>query len=111
MSEIAAHDDGGLLRFWRDKRIRAVITQILVIAGLFAFLGYIGSNAITNLEALGKDFGFEFLVSPASYDINQTLIEYDSRSPHYRAAMVGILNTLLVAVCGVAFATILGFTL
>ena len=101
----------GLLKYWRDKRIRAVITQILVVAGLFAFLAYIASNAVANLEALGKEFGFEFLGAPASYDINQTLIEYDSRSPHYRAALVGMLNTLLVAACGVLFATIIGFTM
>jgi general L-amino acid transport system permease protein len=112
MSEMALQrDDGGLMALWRDKRIRAVITQILVLAALFAFFAYIISNAVTNLEALGKEFGFEFLDAPANYDINQTLIEYDSRMPHARAAMVGLLNTLIVAVSGVIFATILGFVM
>lgn len=112
MSELAIRrDDGGLMALWRDKRIRAVITQILVIAALFAFFAYIINNAVVNLAALGKEFGFEFLTAPAGYDINQTLIEYDSRSPHLRAGLVGLLNTLLVAVCGIIFATILGFVL
>jgi general L-amino acid transport system permease protein len=111
MPEVALRADGDAFAFWRDKRIRAIITQILVIAALFAFFAYIISNAQTNLEALGKDFGFEFLGQPASYDINQTFIEYDSRSPHWKAGLVGLLNTLIVAICGIIFATILGFTL
>ena len=112
MSEVALHsDDGGLLRHWRDKRTRAVIIQILVMAALFGSFYWLISNAIANLDNLGKSFGFEFLAFPASYDINQYLIDYNSRMPHSRAALVGILNTLLVAGCGIVMATILGFTL
>ncbi|MEM7406997.1 MAG: amino acid ABC transporter permease [Pseudomonadota bacterium] len=111
MSEAALQDDGGLLRYWRDKRARAVIIQILVMAGLFAAVSWLISNAIANLQQLDKSFGFDFLWGPASYDINQTLIEYDSRMPHYRAALVGILNTALVAFCGIILATIIGFIL
>ena len=44
----------------------------------------------------------------ASYDINQRLIEYTSRSTHARAAVVGILNTLLIAVLGCILATVIG---
>jgi len=96
-------------QLWSDKRYRAVVTQILVIAGVFLFVAWISINAVQNLEALGKTFGFEFLWEPSSYDINQSLIAYDSRSPHIRAAAVGLINTLLIAFCGCAFATILGF--
>jgi general L-amino acid transport system permease protein len=112
MSEaVLSHDDSGLLRHWRDKRTRAVIIQILVMAALFASLYWLLSNAVANLEQLGKTFGFEFLSFPSGYDINQTLIEYDSRMPHQRAAFVGILNTGIVAFCGVIAATVIGFTL
>ena len=96
---------------WTDRKFRAVVTQIVVIAGLFAFFAYIISNAVANLDALGKSFGFDFLWTPASYDINQTLIEYNSRDTHFRAGLVGILNTLLVAGCGIVLATIIGFIL
>ena len=64
-----------------------------------------------NLEAIGKGFSFDYLGQPSSYDINQHLIEYTSRSTHFRAMVVGILNTLLVAVCGIVLSTILGFLL
>ena len=100
-----------LLGLWRNKESRSVILQILTMALLFAFLAYIINNAILNLEALGKTFSFDFLQLPASYDINQRLIEYTSQSTHLRAFFVGLLNTLLVAFFGVITATILGFML
>ena len=79
------------------------------MALLFAFIAYITSNAIANLALLGKTFSFDFLDTPAHYDINQSLIEYSSKSTHFRAGVVGILNTLLVAFWGIILATILGF--
>ena len=57
---------------------------------------------------LGKDVSFNFLFLRAGYDINQRLIPYSSDSTHGRAAVVGILNTLLVAFVGCVIATILG---
>ena len=66
-----------LSQLWSDKRYRAVVTQILVVAGVFLFIAYLATNAVQNLEALGKTFGFEFLVAPSNYDINQTFIPYD----------------------------------
>ena len=98
-----------LLKLWRNKDARSVILQILTIALLFAFLAYIVNNAVLNLAALGKTFSFDFLGLPASYDINQRLIEYNSQSTHFRAMLVGILNTALVAFFGIITATILGF--
>ena len=83
--------------------------QILVIAGLFAFLAFIVNNAVENMAALGKTFGFSFLQAPSSYDINQAFIEYTSRSSHFRAGLVGIINTGVIAVCGIFLATVLGF--
>ncbi len=98
-------------KLWSDKRYRAVLTQIFVISGVFVLLGFLATNAVQNLEALGKTFGFDFLWVPAGYDINQTLIPYSSRDSHFRAGVVGLLNTGLIAVCGCIFATILGFIL
>ncbi|GBE44904.1 putative glutamine ABC transporter permease protein GlnM [bacterium BMS3Bbin10] len=110
-----AHSGSGernlLARLWYDKKTRGVLLQILTVALLFAFLAYITSNAIANLELLGKTFSFDFLNEPAHYDINQTLIEYSSKSTHFRAGLVGMLNTLVVAVCGIILATFLGFLL
>jgi len=102
---------GGIARLWYDKESRSVIVQILAIAIIFSLFFYLVRNAIVNLEALGKDLSLDFLGQPASYDISQSLIEYSSRSTHFRAMIVGILNTLLVAVFGIVLSTILGFLL
>jgi len=91
-----------------DTRYRSITIQIIALAIFMLFAGFIISNTINNLALLGKDFRFGFLTEPASYDINQRLIEYTSRSPHWKAALVGILNTLLVSFLSCITATILG---
>jgi len=100
-----------LSRLWNNKEARSVIVQIFALVVICALFASMVNNAITNLEAIGKGFSFSFLNQPASYDINQRLIEYDSRSTHFRAMQVGILNTLLVAFMGIVLATVLGFIL
>ena len=112
MTTSAASSNPSLLyRLWNDKELRSVTIQVITMALLFAFVAFIVNNAITNLEAIGKGYSFKFLWDASNYDINQTLIDYNSRSPHIRAAMVGLLNTLLVAVTGIIIATIVGFVL
>ena len=63
---------------------------------------------MSNLNALGQDISFKFLGDPAGYDINQQLIPFSSTDTHMRAAIVGVLNTLLVAFLGCILATIIG---
>ncbi len=93
-----------------DTRYRS--TTIQVIAFILVMLGivWLGNNVVTNLSRLGKDFDFGFLGNRAGYDINQMLIPYTNASPHWKAALVGILNTLLVAFLGCVTATIIGVT-
>ncbi|WP_420392890.1 amino acid ABC transporter permease [Acuticoccus sp.] len=95
---------------WRDERYRSGFIQAITMILLMLGVGWLVSNTITNLNALGKDFDFGFLWQPANYDINQRLIEYDSRDTNARAAVVGILNTLLVAAMGCVTATVLGIS-
>ena len=105
------HPKAFLSRLWRDEHSRSVIIQAVAVVLLFGLFALLVRNAVVNLEAIGKGFSFSYLWEPASYDINQHLIEYTSRSTHFRAMLVGILNTLLVAVSGIVLATVLGFTL
>ncbi|MDP6968259.1 MAG: ABC transporter permease subunit [Gammaproteobacteria bacterium] len=100
-----------LLKAWYDKETRSVIVQVIAMAVILGFFAYIINNAIINLATLGKDINFNFLWQPASYDINQHLIEYDSRSSHFTATVVGLINTVLIAIAGIILATILGFIL
>ena len=106
-------DDRGLIaRLWGHQETRSVIIQIVTLAIVFALLALILRNVMVNLEAIGKEFSFDFLTAPAAYDITfSPFIDYTSRDTHLLAAAVGILNTLLVAVCGIAAATVLGVTM
>ncbi|WP_422030279.1 amino acid ABC transporter permease [Roseovarius sp.] len=91
-----------------DTRYRSTTIQVVALIGFLLLIGWLISNTAQNLQDLGKEPSFSFLFEPAGYDINQRLIEYTSRSSHLRAAFVGLLNTLLVAVMGCALATVLG---
>ncbi|SEA76538.1 amino acid ABC transporter permease [Rubrimonas cliftonensis] len=93
---------------WNDARYRSTFIQTIALMLVMLAVAWLASNAVRNLEALGKDFNFSFLWQPASYDINQRLIEYDSRDSNARAALLGILNTLLVAAMGIVTATVIG---
>ena len=89
-----------------------MVIQILVVLGFFAAVTWLVGNVLANFAALDKSFGFGFLWElPAGYDINQTLIDYNNRDSHARAALVGLINTALVASVGIVFATALGFVL
>ena len=112
MAAIEHHSESFTLgSLWSDKRYRAVVMQIFVVFVMFLLIAFLATNAVRNLETLDKSFGFDFLWAPAGYDINQTLIPYNSRDTNFRAGVVGLLNTGLVAVTGCIFATILGFIL
>ena len=91
-----------------DTRYRSLTIQAVAMILLTLLIVWLVDNTVTNLSNLGKDIDFGFLGSTAGYDINQRLIEYDSQDTHGRAAAVGILNTLLVAVLGCITATVVG---
>lgn len=93
-----------------DTRYRSITIQVIALMLFVAAIGWLANNAAYNLAVQGKPLGFGFLGEPAGYDINQRLVEYDSQSTHARAALVGILNTILVAVLGCGLATIIGVT-
>ncbi len=91
-----------------DTRYRSYTFQALAAIVLALCLGFFYANVSTNLAAAGLNISYDFLGSPAGYDINQRLIEYDSQSSNARAAVVGILNTLLVAFLACVTATVFG---
>ncbi len=91
-----------------DRRYRSYTFQFIALVIVIALFGYLGSNLVANLRAAGLNISYGFLGESSNYDINQTLIDYSSRSTHWRAAMVGVLNTLLVAFLACITATIIG---
>ncbi|WP_397544139.1 ABC transporter permease subunit [Roseovarius salis] len=91
-----------------DTRYRSYTFQMIALLLLIAAFAWLGSNLMQNLRDAGLSISWEFLGEPSSYDINQTLIEYDSRSSHWRATLVGVINTLLVSLLACMTATIIG---
>jgi general L-amino acid transport system permease protein len=89
-------------------KIKKILPQILTLLFIVLIFGFFTMNAQVNMEARGIDFGFGFLKSAASFDIQFSLIDYDGSQSYARAYLVGLLNTLLVAVIGIILATLLG---
>src|SRR5947209_1548492 len=85
------------------------VLQILFVAAL-VWLGYeIVANARANLETQRITSGFGFLDNTAGFDVSQNLIPYSGSDTYTRVFLVGLLNTLLVSVIGIFFATLIGF--
>src|SRR6201991_2025722 len=83
--------------------------QLLFVAAL-VWIGYeIVANARANLQAQRITSGFGFLGNTAGFDVSQSLIPYSGSDNYIRVFLVGLLNTLLVAVIGIFFATVIGF--
>ncbi|PTX57191.1 L-glutamine ABC transporter membrane protein /L-glutamate ABC transporter membrane protein /L-aspartate ABC transporter membrane protein /L-asparagine ABC transporter membrane protein [Litoreibacter ponti] len=91
-----------------DTRYRSLTFQFIALVAIIAFMAFVGGNLVRNLAAAGLNISYEFLGSQAGYDINQRPIEYTSQSTHGRAALVGLLNTLIVAFLACITATIIG---
>ena len=97
--------------FFNDPVIRGIIYQVVVAALIISFIAWIIGNTAANLAAQNKTTGFDFLWRTAGFDISFSLLPWSRASYYYEAFLVGLINTLLVAVVGIFFATILGFTI
>ena len=82
----------------------------IAFAAILAWIAYeIVANARTNLETQHIASGFGFLNYNAGFDVNQSLIAYNNSDTYWRVFFVGLLNTILVSVIGIVFATVIGF--
>ena len=94
---------------WNDPKVRALVSQAILIA-LVVWIGYeIVNNTLVNLEKRKIASGFDFLNTTASFGIIQSLIPYSEASSYGRVFLVGLLNTILVGVIGIILATVIGF--
>jgi general L-amino acid transport system permease protein len=85
------------------------VLQILFVAALAWICYEIVANARANLQAQRITAGFGFLANTAGFDVSQNLIPYSGSDPYTRVFLVGLLNTLLVSIIGIFFATVIGF--
>ncbi|MDW6003919.1 amino acid ABC transporter permease [Vibrio mangrovi] len=94
-----------------NPTFRSVVFQIVAVLALVFFIYTIVNNALTNLESRGITTGFSFLDQPAGFGISLSVIDYTETDTYGKTFVVGLLNTLLVSVIGIFFATVLGFIL
>ncbi len=95
---------------WSNPKFRGVIYQLLVVLCLGAVIWVMAATAVENLHRLGIASGFGFLNQPSGFSIIMSLIPYSEQSTYGDVFIVGLLNTLLVAVIGIVLALIIGFT-
>jgi general L-amino acid transport system permease protein len=85
------------------------VLQILFVL-ILVWIGYeIFVNARANLENQRITSGLGFLNNTAGFDVSQSLIPYNGSDTYTRVFFVGLLNTILVSVIGIVFATVIGF--
>ncbi len=99
---------GGMTWFY-SPTVRGIASQVIVVAliawGLYEIIG----NTQANLKKLNQNFGFDFLTQASGFDLSSSLLDYSSTSTYGRALVVGLLNTVVVAVIGIILSTIIGF--
>ena len=96
---------------WRSQAFRGLIYQAVAL-GLIAFVvWFLAKNTLHNMQVRGIQSGFDFLTQPAGFDIGEGLYTFDSGEAYWRAFLMGVMNTLRVAIIGIALTTLLGTAL
>ena len=88
--------------------LKKILPQLLTVVVVVLIFGFFSYNAQVNMDNRGITFGYGFLSQESSFDVQFSLIEYDGSHSYFRAYLVGLLNTILVSVIGIVFATIIG---
>jgi len=94
--------------FYRDERVLRIVAQVVSTVVIVGLLVLAILNFLEAAEARNMNLTFGFLNEAAGFPISNPPIEYEPSMTFGRAFYVGLVNTLLVSVTGVIFATILG---
>jgi general L-amino acid transport system permease protein len=93
---------------WRSQAFRGVVYQVVALLLLVAAAGYLMHNTLANMQARGIKSGFDFITQPAGFAIGETIVPFDAEESYGKAYLVGLSNTLRVALVGIVAATLLG---
>jgi general L-amino acid transport system permease protein len=93
---------------WRSQAFRGVVYQIVALLAIVLVLWFLARNTMHNMQVRGIQSGFDFLTQPAGFDIGESLYTFDSAEAYWRAFLVGLTNTLRVAIVGIVLTTLLG---
>ena len=93
---------------WRSRAFRGLVYQALALVLIALALWYLGHNTLINMRERGIQSGFDFLTQTAGFDIGESLFPFDASQPYWRAFLIGLSNTLRVALIGIVLATLIG---
>ena len=85
---------------WRSQAFRGLIYQLVAIGLIVVLAWFLAHNTLNNMKIRGIQSGFDFLSGPAGFDIGESLYPFDSAQPYWQAFVVGVTNTLRVAILG-----------
>ncbi|NTW98112.1 MAG: ABC transporter permease subunit [Oscillochloris sp.] len=94
--------------FYRDTRIIAIILQVVFALAVVGGFWFLYTNMIEGLRKANLLPSLSFLSLPTGFAISESVIPYSTDSNYGQAFLVGILNTLRVAIVGIILATLLG---
>ena len=92
----------------RSRAVRGVLYQIIALGQITFVVWFLAHNTLENMRVRGIQSGFDFLFQPAGFDIGERMIAYESIDAYWRAFLIGLLNTLRVAIIGIVLTTLLG---
>src|ERR671922_1214043 len=94
---------------WRSARGRRIAYQAAAIGAALVVAWFLISNTMANLEERRIASGFGFLGREAGFEIGESaFLRYSAADSYLRALIVGLTNTLSVALIGIVIATVLG---
>ncbi|HLM13312.1 MAG TPA: ABC transporter permease subunit [Reyranella sp.] len=99
-----------MIRFWRDRKVRDVLWQVLATVGLIVVVVFFVRNASDNMVKAGIASGFQFLWRDSGIEVPFNITGYKPSDIILALLWTGIVNTLLVSAAAVVVATVVGFT-
>jgi general L-amino acid transport system permease protein len=93
---------------WRSQAFRGLLYQVLAISAICFVVWFLAHNTLVNMRNRGIQSGFDFLTQPSGFAIGESLYPFDSEEPYWHAFLIGISNTLRVAIVGIILSTMLG---
>ncbi len=107
VSDVSVRRDAS--SYMNDPKVRGLVFQTVMLVALVVFVWWIIGNTAENLKRSNIASGFGFLNGRAGFDLAQTPVLFTSDSTYGRALVVGLLNTVIIAVLGIVTAVALGF--
>lgn len=92
---------------WRDTRYIAILLQIAFVIGVIFAGSVLYTNLVTELAQSNVTFNWRFLDQTAGIAIGEGL-DYQPTDTYAQAFIVGVYNTLRIAIVGMVLSTLLG---